>query len=94
MGNFPARSVWACGRFALGSATPAYLLFEKLRGHAIFLEYGPLLPAAAIFVLAGIQLLSTGLIGEVLTRIYFEGQQQRTYAVSQVIGRSRKTGIL
>ncbi|MCH7977827.1 MAG: glycosyltransferase family 2 protein [Acidobacteria bacterium] len=82
------------GCFAVGSAALAYLLVEKLRGQAIFLEHGPLLLAAVVFVLAGIQLVSTGLIGEVLTRIYFEGQQRRIYAVSQVIGRSRKAGIL
>jgi hypothetical protein len=39
-------------------------------------------------------LVSTGLIGEILTRIYFEGQQRRIYSVSRVIGRSRKAGIV
>jgi len=34
------------------------------------------------------------LIGEVLTRIYYEGQQRRIYAVSRVLGRSRKAGIV
>ncbi len=49
---------------------------------------------AAMLMLAGIQLVSTGLIGEILTRIYFEGQQRRIYSVSRVIGRSRKAGII
>ena len=80
--------------FSLGSGALAYLLYEKLLGHSIFLEHGPLLLMAVVAVLAGVQLISTGLIGEILTRIYFEGQQRRIYAVSRVIGRSRKAGIV
>jgi len=82
------------GCFSMSSAALVYLLFEKLQGHPIFFEHGPLLLFAAMLMLAGIQLLSTGLIGEILTRIYFEGQQRRIYSVSRVIGRSRKAGIL
>ena len=80
--------------FSLGSGALAYLLYEKLLGHSIFLEHGPLLLMAVVAVLAGVQLISTGLIGEILTRVYFEGQQRRIYAVSRVIGRSRKAGIV
>ena len=82
------------GCFSMSSAALVYLLYEKLQGHPIFLEHGPLLLVTAMLVLAGIQLVSTGLIGEILTRIYFEGQQRRIYSVSRVIGRSRKAGIL
>ena len=80
--------------FTGGSAAMIYLLYEKLQGHAIFLEHGPLLLAAVVALVAGVQLVSTGLIGEVLTRIYFEGQQRRIYSVSRVLGRSRKAGIV
>jgi len=82
--------------FTVGGALFGYLGYEKLAGHSIFLEHGPLLLVAVVSVLAGIQLVCTGLIGEVLTRIYFEGQQRRIYSVARVIGRSRKagTGIL
>jgi glycosyltransferase involved in cell wall biosynthesis len=80
--------------FAFGSGALSYLAWQKLLGHSIFLEHGPLLLMAVVAVLAGIQLVSTGLIGEILTRIYFEGQQRRIYSVSRVIGRSRKAGIV
>jgi len=80
--------------FSLGFGALAYLSYEKLLGRSIFLEHGPLLLMAVVAVLAGVQLISTGLIGEILTRIYFEGQQRRIYAVSRVIGRSRKAGIV
>ncbi|MBI4463344.1 MAG: glycosyltransferase family 2 protein [Acidobacteria bacterium] len=79
--------------FAVGSAVLGYLVYEKLLGHSIFLEHGPLLLMGIVAVLAGVQLISTGLIGEILTRIYHEGQQRRIYSVSRVIGRSRKAGI-
>ena len=80
--------------FSLGSAGLVYLAYEKLGGHAIFLDHGPLMLVTAMLMLAGIQLISTGLVGEILTRVYFEGQQRRIYSVSRVIGRSRKAGIL
>ena len=80
--------------FTAGSGVTVYLLYEKLQGHAIFLEHGPLLLVAVVALVAGVQLVSTGLIGEVLTRIYFEGQQRRIYSVSRVLGRSRKAGIV
>ena len=80
--------------FTGGSGAMIYLLYEKLQGHAIFLEHGPLLLVAVVALVAGVQLVSTGLIGEVLTRIYFEGQQRRIYSVSRVLGRSRKAGIV
>jgi glycosyltransferase involved in cell wall biosynthesis len=80
--------------FLAGFGILGYLLLEKLAGHAIFLEHGPLLLAGVVSSLAGIQLVSTGLIGEILTRVYFEGQHRRIYSVSRVIGRSRKAGIV
>jgi glycosyltransferase involved in cell wall biosynthesis len=80
--------------FSAGSLGFLYLLYEKLMGHAVFVEHGPLLLIAAMLMIGAVQLLSTGLIGEILTRVYFEGQQRRIYSVSRVIGRSRKAGII
>lgn len=80
--------------FTAGSGGMIYLLYEKLQGHSIFLDHGPLLLVAVVALVAGVQLVSTGLIGEVLTRIYFEGQQRRIYSVARVLGRSRKAGIV
>ncbi len=80
--------------FLAGFGIFGYLLVEKLAGQSIFLEHGPLLMIAVVAVVAGIQLVSTGLIGEILTRVYFEGQQRRIYSVSRVLGQSRKAGIV
>jgi glycosyltransferase involved in cell wall biosynthesis len=90
--HFFGMLAFAC--FGFGSAGLLYLLYQKIGRHAIFIEHGPLMLVTAILMVAGIQLISTGLIGEILTRVYFEGQQRRIYAVSRVIGRSRKAGIL
>lgn len=80
--------------FSAGSAGLAYLFYEKLAGQSIFMNHGPMLVITAVVTIAGVQLVCTGLIGEILTRIYFEGQHRRIYSVSRVIGRSRKAGII
>ena len=48
-------------------------------------EHGPLLIAGAVLSVAGLQLLCTGLIGEILMRTYFESQNRAIYAVRDVI---------
>jgi hypothetical protein len=65
-----------------------YMLIEKLIWHDIFVEHGPLLVAGALLWIGGIMMFSTGLIGEILTRTYFESQGRRIYAVREI--RSRK----
>lgn len=79
--------------FTVGGGIGAFLLARKLMGHSVFIEHGPLLIMGAMAIVAGVQLICTGLIGELLTRIYFEGQQRRIYSVSRVLGRSRKASI-
>lgn len=73
-----------CG--GTGSAVLSYLLIRKLQGVHIMLEHGPLLIAGSVLVLTGLQLLCTGLIGEVLTRTYFESQSRPIYGAKEVIG--------
>jgi glycosyltransferase involved in cell wall biosynthesis len=45
----------------------------------------PLLLLSVLLTLVGIQLLSAGLIGEVLARTYFESQDKRPYTVRETI---------
>ncbi|MFB3776216.1 MAG: glycosyltransferase family 2 protein [Bryobacteraceae bacterium] len=73
---------------AAGGAMLGYLLLRKLTGHEILVEHGPLMLAAAISLLAGLMMFSTGLLGEVLMRTYFESQGRRIYAVREVLSRS------
>ena len=47
--------------------------------------HGPLMALGCMLVLTGLLLLATGLIGELLMRIYFEATGARTYAVGRKI---------
>jgi len=71
-----------------GGAILGYLAFEKLRGREIVMEHGPLMIAGGLLMLGGMLMFSTGLIGEVVIRTYFESQDRRIYAVREI--RSRK----
>jgi glycosyltransferase involved in cell wall biosynthesis len=54
----------------------------------LFTEHGPLMAAGFVAVIAGLLFLSTGLIGELLMRVYFEATQARTYAVRRIVRRT------
>jgi glycosyltransferase involved in cell wall biosynthesis len=68
----------------LGTLVLAYIFVDKLAGRDIILEHGPLLVAGAMLWFAGLMLFSTGLIGEVLMRTYFESQGRRIYAIREI----------
>ncbi len=77
------------GKFGLagiasGTLILAYIVIDKILGRSILVEHGPLLIAGAMLWFAGLMLFSTGLIGEVLMRTYFESQGRRIYAVREV----------
>jgi len=46
--------------------------------------HGPLMLAGALAQVTGVILFCTGLLGEVLTRTYFESQGRRIYAVREI----------
>lgn len=75
---------WGLVGIALGTLVMLYMLFEKIIGHDIIIEHGPLLVAGSLSLFAGISFFSTGLMGEVLMRTYFESQGRRIYAVREV----------
>jgi len=55
-----------------------------LGGHSVMANHGPLMLTGALLLLTGIVMFSTGLLGEVLMRTYFESQGRRIYAVREV----------
>jgi glycosyltransferase involved in cell wall biosynthesis len=57
-------------------------------GRDIILEHGPLMLVGALALVTGVILFCTGLLGEVMTRTYFESQGRRIYAVREI--RSRR----
>jgi hypothetical protein len=64
----------------MGGLILAWLAFEKLAlGHSI--GGRPLLLLGALLVLIGVQLVATGVLGELLTRIYHEPQGRAQYVL-------------
>jgi hypothetical protein len=49
--------------------------------HPVFLTGNPLLLLSVLLELVGVQLISLGLLGEVLARTYFESQGKSAYTV-------------
>ena len=83
---------WGLGGIGVGSLVLLTLIVEKILGKDIIAEHGPLLIAGAMLWFAGLMLFSTGLIGEVLMRTYFESQGRRIYAVREI--RCRREQVL
>lgn len=70
----------------VGSLIGLFLVFKKVfLGQEVMLQHGPLLFLSVVLILSGIQLLSVGLVGEMVTRTYFESQRKATYAVQEII---------
>ena len=57
---------------------------RSLTGHDIVIEHGPLMLAGGLLLLAGLMMFTTGLLGEVLIRTYFESQGRRIYAIREI----------
>lgn len=75
----------------LGGLIMLYLFLYKITGHEIVMEHGPLMIAGALLLLTGLMMFSTGLLGEVLIRTYFESQGRRIYAVREIRTRREPT---
>ena len=80
---------WGLISAGAGGATLAWLAGWKIwTREDIIAAHGPLLIAAGLALVTGVILFCTGLLGEVLTRTYFESQGRRIYAVREI--RTRK----
>jgi len=69
----------------LGILVGLYLSFVKLVQHQ---DIGsrPLLLLAILLVMIGVQLVTMGLLGEMITRTYYESQGKSIYIVREIIG--------
>ncbi|MBZ5561132.1 MAG: glycosyltransferase family 2 protein [Acidobacteriia bacterium] len=77
-----------------GTVIGFFLLYEKLfLRKEIMFEHGPLIFAAVLFFLAGIQFLSVGLIGEMLSRTYYESQKKPIYTLRETKSRRREAAL-
>lgn len=89
MGTYSTRPIHVFGTLGLGSmgvgvAFGLYLTFIK-----IFLGASignrPLLQLAILLVVIGVQLVTMGLLGEMITRTYYESQDKPIYIVREVV---------
>lgn len=68
----------------LGTGILGVLAVHKLWGHGIIADHAALAVAGALLLLGGLMMFTTGLLGEVLMRTYFESQGRRIYAVREI----------
>lgn len=67
---------------AIGSLSLAWLAIQKfIMGDDIGSR--PLLLIAILFIIASIQFLTTGILSELLSRVYFESAQRRSYVIRE-----------
>jgi len=70
---------------SIGMVIYVWMILDKLiYGTDLFDKHGPLMLLAAVLILAGVQLVSSGLIGEMLSRTYFESQGKPIYSIEKV----------
>jgi glycosyltransferase involved in cell wall biosynthesis len=69
-----------------GGGMAAWLLLHKLfSGTNVMDEHAPLFTIAAVLILAGIQLIGVGLLGELQVRHFFTQSQNTPYAVDRIV---------
>jgi glycosyltransferase involved in cell wall biosynthesis len=79
------------GGTSLGALILAYCAGDKLiNGHDLVLEHGPLMMAGGLLLLAGLMMFTTGLLGEVMIRTYFESQDRRIYAIREILTQKKR----
>ncbi|MEM8940043.1 MAG: glycosyltransferase family 2 protein [Bacteroidota bacterium] len=74
--------VTGIGLFGIGILINAYLLFLKIMGEDI--GGRPLLILGITLILGGIQLITIGIVAELVVRTYFESQNKTTYRIKEI----------
>jgi glycosyltransferase involved in cell wall biosynthesis len=78
----PMHVLGLAGLASMGLGVVSLLVTIWMKAHrGIFMTGNPLLLLSALLELVGVQFISLGLIGEVLSRTYFESQGKTAYAV-------------
>jgi hypothetical protein len=69
-----------------GAGIAVWLMGLKLRYHThVMTEHGPLMIFAAVLILAGVQLLALGLLGEMQVRHFHEPAHRAPYVVERIL---------
>ena len=87
--DYSTRPLQFFGRWGLlsagaGAISAVFLLVSKFVLNVdVMQEHGPLFLTTVLLIICGIQLISVGLIGEMLSRTYYESQKKRIYSVAE-----------
>jgi glycosyltransferase involved in cell wall biosynthesis len=82
----PMHVLGSCGLFCIGCGIVSLLATVAMKWTSgIFMTGNPLLLLSVMFVLIGFQSIGLGLLGELLSRTYFESQGKTAYAVRDVL---------
>ena len=76
------------GMFSIlaGSGISGWLLVEKFLHHSsVMASHGPLMIFTAVLLLAGLNMLAVGLLGEMQVRHYHEPTRRAPYSVDRVL---------
>jgi len=69
----------------------AYILYDKFVYNVpILVAHGPLAGLAAVLLLIGLIFVATGLIGEMISRVYFESTNKKIYSVRKIYRKEDK----
>jgi hypothetical protein len=77
--------------FALGFGISAYLTYEKF-AHGEALAARPLLLLGVLLIVVGLQLMSLGLVADVLARTYYESQRKPPYYMRRIVRSAMRDG--
>ena len=81
------------------SLISGWLIFDKLLHHSdVMTQHGPLMIFSAVLLLAGLNMLAVGLLGEMQVRHYHEPTQRAPYSIDRVVraqgGREHDFGVV
>ena len=78
-----------------GGLIALWMVVEKfIRGVNVMDEHGPLLVFAAVLIVAGVQLIALGLLGELQVRHFHEPSKRAPYSVDRVLRSSQSQSAL
>jgi hypothetical protein len=82
----PMHVMGLAGLLSMGLGVLSFVATVWMKAHSrIFMTGNPLLHFSMMLELIGVQFISMGLLGEVLTRTYFESQGKTAYAVRSTL---------
>ena len=97
LGNYGTRPIHVFGTMGflsigVGVLLGTYLTFVKLFMHEN-IGSRPMLLLAVLLVVIGVQLVTMGLLGEMITRTYYESQDKKIYYIKEIVSSTGKTKV-